>query len=282
MLALGLSLIINSVCVLSDIFYVNTTTADGRVLNTRTDDWSPIHSGETGTNALTALTFLNAQAQYSLGSGTIDREFLYFDTSPIPDDVVVTDVSFYVYGVTEADTEIAVQNGTQADSLTTADFDACQPLPVTGGGEFGHSSGFAIDQWNEIEFNELGMSQINFVGVTKLCVREYTYDYLDSEPAGDFQNRFHSANQGTLIPYLKITYGPADTCTAPGSGDWTISDNCTFDVAQDVVADMVFNDDAPLSVVISAPLTFTGSNQKIVIHSPTTIDIRSGGEIGGT
>ncbi|KKL75219.1 hypothetical protein LCGC14_2057120, partial [marine sediment metagenome] len=91
-----------------------------------------------------------------------------------------------------------------------------------------------------------------------------------------------SGNMGqSLYTYWTVDVA-VDSCTAPGSGDWTISDNCTFDVAQDVVADMVFNDDAPLSVVISAPLTFTGSNQYIVIHSPTTTDIRSGGEIGGS
>lgn len=74
--------------------------------------------------------------------------------------------------------------------------------------------------------------------------------------------------------------GPADSCTAPGSGDWAIacSDNCAFDTAQDVPGNIHVSGSG--NIMISAPLTFTGSNQIMAVDSGCTIDIRQGGEIG--
>ncbi len=71
-----------------------------------------------------------------------------------------------------------------------------------------------------------------------------------------------------------------DTCTAPGSGDWNIdcSDNCVLDSPQDVPGDMHLNGIG--TIILSSPLTFTGSNQLFSVASGCTLDIRSGGEIG--
>ncbi len=82
--------------------------------------------------------------------------------------------------------------------------------------------------------------------------------------------------------YWEYTLAPTDSCTAPGSGDWDVdcSDNCVLDSAQDVVADMHLNGAG--TIVLSAPLTFTGSNQIFSVASGCALDIRSGGEIGGT
>ncbi len=92
-----------------------------------------------------------------------------------------------------------------------------------------------------------------------------------------------AGNMGqSLYTYWTVSTAPVDSCTAPGSGDWNIdcSDNCVLDSAQDVVADMHLNGIG--TIVLSAPLTFTESNQIFSVASGCTLDIRSGGEIGGT
>jgi len=137
---------------------------------------------------------------------------------------------------------VAIQNGTQAGTLTTADFDSCQPLPSAGGGEFGHTSSWSVEAWNIIDFNALGKSNINKEGETKICARDYTYDYLDSSP-GQATSGVYFADNGNYIPYLNITYSAAagDTC-----------DTCTIDCTENCVVDSALD-------CGGNPLTFTGA-----------------------
>ena len=133
----------------------------------------------------------------------VSRAFFYFDTFGIGADATITACDLKIYGYLNANTSVSAQKGTQTDSLTTADYDAFS------GSEYGNVA-WAIDTYNTISFNAQGISDIEKTGTTKICVREYTYDYLNSEPTANYLNGCYFAddlgsNGDNRDPYLDIT-----------------------------------------------------------------------------
>jgi len=124
------------------------------------------------------------------------------------------------------------------------------------------------------EYNSTGnYTGSNFsVAVQDTSPQDLTYNGSHFYVAGDSTNAVYEY----AIPEPIV-----DTCTAPGSGDWNVdcSDNCVLDSAQDVVADMHLNGAG--TIVLSAPLTFTGTGSILSVGSGCTLSIESGGEIGG-
>ena len=139
----------------------------------------------------------------------IRRSFLYFETAGIPDGAIITDVKLKMYGVDQYDTDVCVMKGSQADTLTTADFDSFT------GFEYSHTSWSS--GWNTITFNSTGRSDINKTGISKICMRENTHDYANSSPpsgaTNDYSNHAYSANNASNKPYLDITYSLRKTKT---------------------------------------------------------------------
>jgi len=208
-----------------------STTADGRIIRDAGEAWDDCHGSGTGTSLSSTLSFNTVQADHPSTQCIITRSFTYHDTSSIPDGSIIDSVSLNMYGWIVEGGNVSVQEGTQAASLTTADYDSCNPSPASGGGEYGHTVGFALSQWNVVEFNELGKSKINDVGETKLCLRHYNNDYLDSEPSGSTSGAgWYSAEGAQDKIFLNVTYSElTDTCTY-SSGDWEVvcSDNCSI------------------------------------------------------
>ena len=85
----------------------------------------------------------------------------------------------------------------------------------------------------------------------------------------------------SVINYTYTKTGVADTCTAPGSGDWSItcSDNCVWSTPQSVPANMKITGSGRLR--LSSIITFTGSGQYISMMSGCRLEIISGGKIQG-
>jgi len=253
-----------------DIYY--SSTADGKIKNRiENSNWDTVHSGTTGTNVddssssdkyamyVTENTFLDKVDE-------IHRGFFYFDTSGATNPIAV---NLSIYGYYASSSSVSAQEGTQADTLTTADYDSCSPIPSTGGGEYGHVVWSSIS-YNTISFNQDGIDDINISGVTKICTREYTYDYLDSIPSGMFvANGCYFAEEATTAkdPYLEITEGASDTCTCAGlNTNWEIdmSDNCNI------------TDNCNLG---TGKLSFTGSGY---MHCNATINTTDMGDPGAT
>jgi len=129
------------------------------------------------------------------------RSFFYFDTTGASSPSAV---DLLVYGATNARSDAEAQKGTQADSLSAADYDAFS------GTEYGHVS-WAIGSYNTISFDSTGVNEIVTDGISKICCREYTHDYGDSQPSSGYQNGCYYADEtGTdKDPYLEITEGAA-------------------------------------------------------------------------
>lgn len=192
-------------------FYLDNTnyygsTADGYVHHVDSV-WDTVHDAGTGSDssdndssysiAIGANTTINKTVAYN-----IYRSFYYFDTSEI--EGTVSSCKLYIYGVDNNSGDVSAQEGTQADTLTTADYDACNPNPSTGGGTFGYNQSWSTSSYNEIEFNALGISKINIDGTTKICCRNYTYDYLDSWVSlVKYAGGYYSEEAGKQ-PYLDI------------------------------------------------------------------------------
>lgn len=183
-----------------------STTADGYV-SCSNADWATCRTAGTGVGAS------SNGAGSSLGiSATPDcliyHSFFYFDTSAIPGAAGIDSVDLKIYGYLYASSDVSAQKGTQADPLTTADFDAFVGTTGEGdpdGREYGHVA-WSLSGWNTISFNQTGKEDIEKDGTTKICCREYTHDYSDSSPSADFLNGLYYAEGSGKEPYLDIEY----------------------------------------------------------------------------
>jgi hypothetical protein len=156
----------------TNIYY--SSTADGYVSNDGGTgvSWATVRGAADGTQTADAGSDYGAAMRseyYNAKEDTflITRSFFYFDTSNLPDAATVTGAVLKLYGFDHAATDVSAQKGSQADSLTTADYDAFTGL------EYGHVS-WATVQYNSITFNPTGRSDVNKTGTTKICTRDAT------------------------------------------------------------------------------------------------------------
>lgn len=189
--------------------YVDPTTTiysklwDGWVEH-HDNEWSVCRNAETGSSdndsvpdAMIAIVgSLTDVPEYK-----IYRSFFCFDTSGIGAEATINSVNLMIYGRTYAQSDVCAMKGTQANTLTSADYDAFT------GSEYGHVN-WAAEQYNTISFNEQGIADINKVGDTKICCREYTHEYSNSIPDGyNTCGVYYSNNTGTdKDPKVVIDY----------------------------------------------------------------------------
>lgn len=194
---------------LPGVYYIDvdtaySTTADGYIYMGLTSAWADARNATDGTSSSSSVSYYANAARAGNGTGGnsygIYRSFFYYNTSLITG--TVTAASNFLYGYSASNATASAQNGTQAATLGTGDFDAFT------GASYGTVS-VVINQYNEISFNVSGLSGINKGGETKICIREYGHDYLDSAPGAGYFYRFglyYADNTGTdYDPYLSIT-----------------------------------------------------------------------------
>jgi len=192
-----------------------SSTSDGRIWHFNAD-WDTCHDAGTGTDAeddiIIGVQTMAAQWNIRTLEYAIYRSFFYFDKSSISG-LTVTAVTLSIYGVSTAHSDVCAMQGTQADPITTADFDSFT------GSEFGHVS-WVTDAYNDITFNAGGISYVGGTDLVKICAREYTHDYLDSDPGTDvYNNGCYYVEQGAgFEPKLVVTYTPAPGWTGKISG----------------------------------------------------------------
>jgi len=192
-----------------------SSTADGYVRYFNAETWDEAHDAETGTEVST-ITQKNdwmIAANYTLKDETyyINRTFFYFDTSDLPDAATITAAVMSLYRYSNAggdESDVCAMKGTQADTLAEEDFDSFS------GSAYGYADWTGgVDRYIGITFNAQGRSDINKTGVTKICCREYSHDYLDVPHTDDglYDNGCYFADQAgtTYDPKLEIDYTEA-------------------------------------------------------------------------
>ena len=190
----------------SDTVY--SSTADGYVGNWGSKTWATVHNAATGTLIVNTVgsyasgascSYLNLDGLYK----TITRDFFYYSLSGLSGSVTAVDEC--IYGYTNNESNVSAQKGTQADTLTTADFDSFT-------GNYYAYVNWNINQYNTLTYNAQGLSDVtDALGSTfKSCCREYTHDYLNSDPGtSNYRNGIYFADDtsGTKDPYLYVTTG---------------------------------------------------------------------------
>ncbi|TAL48920.1 hypothetical protein EPN83_02815 [Patescibacteria group bacterium] len=189
----------------------------------------------------------------------ITRGFLAFDTSPLPDNAIITAATINVFVPSKAndvddgnDFAVVVQ-GRQAstNSLSNSDYNKAgnQVTAATELSDRLDLTALALNQYNTWSLNGTGLGFVSLTGVSKFALRE-GHDLLKAWPsyAPDQFNGFAAAMSEqtgtTQDPYLEVTYTlpspditpPTVNITSPTDGA-TVSGVITVDAsASDNVA----------------------------------------------
>jgi len=152
-------------------------------------------------NTSTANVGLFKSATYA-----VYRSFLYFDTSSIPDDAIVSSAVLNIYVSSNiGGDDVVVQNGQPGRPS--------QP-PAVGdynkayyGGDGGKKTGLTTGAYNIINLNVSGLSWLNLSGMTKLCLRESS-DILGTTPTANDYFIFRTEGYAgtTYDPYIVVYF----------------------------------------------------------------------------
>ena len=190
----------------ADTYY--SSTADGRVRRSAVEDWDTIHDAGSGTrvddSAVVEYVAQIMQPPPAVYESILIRSFFYFDTSGATSP---SSIDLKIYGYALGGLVISAQKGTQSSTLAVGDYDAFS------GSEYGYKSSWSTSGYNSISFNSTGVNDVNTTGTTKICCRDRTYDYLDSDPGvivSTGSDGYYADQTGTdKDPYLEITEGSA-------------------------------------------------------------------------
>ncbi len=179
----------------------NSSNADGYVGKYSMTSWDDAHDGATGNEVLKDDSYTSQAGAYKVGLyWGCRRVFFYFDTSSIPDNATITDVKLHMYGYSAGTNQVVCAlKGTQADTLANEEYDSYTGSP------YGTCT-WAVNAWNVITFNAQGRADINLTGVTKICVMEYTHDFLDSGSTVSNMFGLYFNEDANHKPYLEVYY----------------------------------------------------------------------------
>jgi len=211
-----------SISISSGIF---SSTSDGQISKTNDGSYNPAWVSVSGTVNDDATTIKVGQNL----DGTdyiVYRGFLFFDTSAIRDDAVITGATLRLYGSTDASTTeflITIQSGMPTyptDPLATTDYNKTY---YSGDGGSLTTVGYSTSGYNDITFSEEGLGWIDVEGVTNLCIRS-SRDIAGTQPAGPESVTFRSTNQAGTDndPQLVVYYDFSVTVTDISSGVHTV------------------------------------------------------------
>ncbi|MBA7671511.1 hypothetical protein ES703_79669 [subsurface metagenome] len=173
---------------------------------------------------------------------TLERVVMTFDTSAIPDDVVVMSAQLKLFAkgsnnqfepLTGWVAKMGLYTASPASNsvLVVGDYSSLGTTVLSD--DFQTANDWVINEWYEYEFNEAGLAAININGITGLGLREATKDATGVPPvwvAGSptwsmfFSSADHAGNEPKLVvQYLvdsaeRISDIPANSDAGAGEG----------------------------------------------------------------
>jgi len=189
--------------------------------STSSDAWDYVHDGATAANSpyntqATSELYISTEILSDKYYADIERAFLYFDTSGVPDESTITSAVLRLYGMASSVTELGawtmiVQSGMPTyphDPLLANDY--YYSYYSGNGGTLSSSS--MGSGYKEINLNSTGLSWIDKTTTTKFTLRDLTYDVNNTIPpfSADWAINewiFYASEQGTgYAPKLVVTY----------------------------------------------------------------------------
>ncbi len=201
-----------------------STTVDGNLQRTAAaDSWAAMRGGAGTAHADTGTSGPAFQITGSMGGTTFTalyRSIYTFDTSALTAGATVTAAVFSVYGSSKADGGAGISpilvtvTATPASNNDLVDGDFSQ-LGSTAISDTISYASLSTSGYNALTLSDL--SQVSQTGITKLGLREHTYDRGNTQPnfgmgGGTSQFTCYFADNGSNKPKLVVTY------TAAGGG----------------------------------------------------------------
>lgn len=174
---------------------------DGEVLYLNCSVWSTCRNAATGNANWQNLGVGTVGAGYAAPNYTIQRVFLFFDTSSIPSSANITSIVLNVFaGQYQNGTKtFHVVPSTAAIPLSTADFNK---ISFVSGGAVTPTS---LNSWVSINFNPTALTWIIKGGLTKVALLN-EYDVYNVVPTITNDITVGLAEDTSHKPYLIITY----------------------------------------------------------------------------
>ena len=184
----------------ADIVY--SATNDGYVSHNG-NNWNTVRSAATGSALNDSNTTTTIYSNWNGSTATIFRTFMMFNTSGLFG--TVTAATVHVKGTISGNNPVAVQDGTQASTLTTADYDSFTGIKVAS------FTGTLSEAYTFATFTVPGLSIIDLDGTTRLCFRNEDYDYDGVQPSTAQNNPIYSADESgtSKDPFMSITTIPS-------------------------------------------------------------------------
>lgn len=183
---------------------ITSTSQDGYVVNTGSN-WHTTWIATSGVAASTtdpSKDYGTGYTKYGLATYTIARGFFPFSLAGISG--TVQSAVLQLYGQKDGSPKIILCAGTQADPLTTDDYERFE------------TTEFALVTWsgslvNTFTLNADGIDHVqdNLAGTVRFCTREYDHDYSNSpQPVGlnEAGARYSEYSVVAQKPKLTIVY----------------------------------------------------------------------------
>jgi len=203
------------------------SVGDGSIYYSGSNSWSTTHNAVSGTStSYTGTTFNISSGNSGKGSKTsylIERAFIPFNTSALPDNATINDVKLKVYVDSKMDndndgsdwTSVVQASEPSTTALTTADYDLAgsvtNPLEGIDASERKDITNVVPGQYMVFTLNSTGKGWISKTGLTKLGLRE-GHDAINSAFVGtggqydQLKIRSSEYSGTTADPILEITY----------------------------------------------------------------------------
>lgn len=197
------------------------TCCDGRANRAGVDQlWTDIISGAGTDSRDTGATDVHV---YFLASGTTNQwsglynGFIFFDTSGLPNNAVITGAVLSLYLNTKADPEgwapdvcIYGTSSTSTTSIAAADFQTQLAVELSNKIAYGDvAAGYNAFTLIDVDADDFGY--ISKTGLSRFCLRNPNYQVADNPPAWASgvaaDVRFYASEEGTIYrPKLVVTY----------------------------------------------------------------------------
>ena len=208
--------------------YFDANSYSRTIENQSAENWATVHDASTGTiQDNTTEIWTNAWhyvGQYYL----VDRAFLFFDTSSLPDSCIIINASLQIFYFGGQGSNLTIQNGQPTYPhypLISSDY-AISHYSGNGGSRVFSQGG--TPTWNNynITMTAEGLTWINKTGITKLAVFEGVYDIPniapDSSQHDTYWPRLPSQGQVSRL-FVTYTITPTVTITYPTNTTYTTS-----------------------------------------------------------